>query len=144
MPLKGRQRSKLQKAATAALQQKRWSTKPPIYPLTLDPETLRHLQELQEEHERLMERKREIERHEREAQRLRGLITDIQRQERERKKTKERHERRIERYRKECKSLEDEIARLDAHDRRMPSRIQHAVQEALKRSSDPEWVGVPH
>ena len=95
MPLKGRQRSKIQKANTAIMGKKRWPPKSSAEAKTIDAEILRLRQEAQEEHERKMEKYKrekerytqEAERHLREVERLRGVIAEKQRQVREAKKT---------------------------------------------------------
>lgn len=118
------------------MRKRRWLPKSPSTADVTDPKTRRLLS---------MERKK----HKREIERLKKLVYNARRREwRMQERLRESHtqnqeaseavgeqyEGRLEEWRKEKASLKRNITRLNARDRRGPSRTQHAVQRALAHS----------
>lgn len=134
MPLIGHQRTKNQKAHTAAMGKQRWATKSPTKANRINPKDRRHYSMVRKEVRRAIKKikKSEYNAQKRE-RRVKERLSESQAQTQEAvKEADERHEEQTKELRKEKESLKKDIKRLKAHDCREPSKIQHAVQRALK------------
>ena len=144
MPLKGRQRTGRQKAHTAAMQKRRWLLRSPARPGSevINPTHRRLVSSIEKKHAREMEKVEKSEHNaRRREQRLREELKESQAQTQEvTNAAEERYEEQFEEWRREKEGLKKDIARHNARDRREPSRIQHAVREALKHPADPNTV----
>jgi hypothetical protein len=146
MPLKGRQRSKYQKAQTTEMQRRRWSPKSPVLAKAIDPGSRRLLSKERKRHRREVEKVRKLNlktrrREQRTQEKLRKAEQERQVQVEEvAEESKEQHEGQVEEWRREKEDLKKELARLKARDRREPAKIEHAVHFALRHSGDPNTV----
>ena len=137
MPYMGRQRSKLQKVATTAMYKRRW-LQTPSTEANKTGLVNRHLpSQAQQKHRREMEEAKKLEYNsQRREKRMGKKLVELQARIQEAEVLKERYKGRAEKWKKEKEFLKKEIARLKARDRRGSSRIQHAVQKAIKRGSE--------
>ena len=147
MPLEGHRRTKYQKAQTAAMGKRRWLPKPPIKANVINPTTTRLLSNERKKHEREMEKVRGMEANaQRQEQRVRGKlkrveegtgakIEEVNEAAEERiEAMDERLEEKAKEWKEERASMKKDLAKLNARNHREPSRIEHAVQKALKHS----------
>jgi len=143
MPLKGRQRTQHQKAQTAAMRKRRWLPKSHAEAETISPENHRLLSEERKKYEKELEevqrlefnaRRREHQAREREHLVQEALVKAEQEWAREvDKAVEEQYGEQFEEWKREKEGLRKDIARLNARNRREPSKIRHAVQKALKK-----------
>ena len=138
MPYVGHQRSERQKAATITMYKQRWLPKPSTEDNKIDPTNPRLLSLARQKHKREMEKAKKLEYNSRRReQRICKRLEESQaRAQKATEVVEERYERRLEKLEKETVCLKKDLARPEAHDRGASSRVQHAVQEALKHSSD--------
>ena len=129
MPLKGHQRSERQKTQAVAMQKRRWLPKSH----TIDPANRRLLSQARKKHLREMGKVKKSEYNARRRERrTQEELGESQAQLQEAVEAVEvRYEGQLEELRGEKEVLKREVARLNAHVRREPSKIQHAVQKAL-------------
>lgn len=122
--------------------EKRWLPKSPTEENTVTPESRRLLLQQQMKHRREIEKLKRLEYNSRRReQRAREEIRESQAQiEEVTEVVEEQYEERLEEWKKEKKCLKKDLARQNARVRREPSKIQHAVQKAAKRSGDPDPV----
>jgi len=127
---------------------RRWLPKSPIKAKTIDPENSRLLSKERKKSKQELEKIRRLEynarRREQGAQERARRAEQVFRVQAEEvvDATEERceqwYEQQREEWRREKESLKKNLARLNARNRREPSRIEHAVQKALKRNKDPD------
>jgi hypothetical protein len=148
MPLKGRQRSEKQKAHAATIHERRWLPKSQPEAEAISPKQ-RRLQykadkKYRKEHE---ESKRLQYNSQRREKWLRKNLEDVEHKsevlfeegvEEGVRVAGERYEGKVEDLRDRNRNLSKNLARLNARNRREPSRMEHAVQKALKHSRDPD------
>jgi len=151
MPLKGHRRTERQKAHDVEMRKRRWSPKSDTKTEAIDPANRRLLSRARVEYKREMKNLKRSEynarRRERRAreelmevrEELEGSQVQIQIQEAV-EATERQYESQLEDLRGEKEVLKKEVARLDAHVRREPSKIQCAVQKALKHGNNSSAV----
>jgi len=134
MPLKGRQRSKRQKANAIAMQKRRWLPKSHPETKSIDPLNHRLLSQARKKRKRETEKAKKSEYNA--ARRERRLREELEESEARNQEVAEsvavQYEGQLEELKGEGKVLRKEVARLNARVRREPSKVQHAVQKALK------------
>jgi hypothetical protein len=142
MPLKGHQRTVRQKAQTAALRKQQHLPKSPLKAKTIDLTNPRLFAEEQRKVRKIAENARRSELNGR--RRERRIQEKLEKEKQESqvrveeavKAVEERYEGQREEWKGEKESLKKQLAKLNARNRREPSKIQHAVQKALKNSED--------
>lgn len=152
MPLKGHQRTGHQKAQTVAMHKRRWLPKSPIKANVIDPASSRLFSKERKKLNQEVEKARRMEanarrREQRAQEKLKKVKEESQAKIEEVTEAAEEHveamEERLEgKFKDEKAGMKKDLARLNARNRREPSRIEHAVQKALKHSRNPD-VALP-
>jgi hypothetical protein len=118
------------------------SPKSPLEAKTIDPANLRLFAEEQRKLRKELEKARRLELNERRRERRAHKKAEKEKKvsqvrvEEAVKAVEERYEGQREEWKREKESLKKQLAKLDARNRREPSKIQHAVQKALKHSEN--------
>lgn len=143
MPCGGHQRSEHQKAHAIAMQKRRWLPKAPVKAQVINPTNRRLLSKERQKHKQELEKVRRLESNaRRREQRLKEKLEKAELESQARveealEAAEEHHKEKLQEVKKGEESLKNNLARLNARNRREPSRIRHTVQRALRHSGDP-------
>ena len=146
MPPAGRQRTKQQKAHTAAMGKQRWSPKPNAKAEIIDPANHRLLSLAQKELKKEKKKVKQLEYNYQRREKTRKIREELKQKELQdqvqaaTEAAEEKYEGRLEEWRKEKECLKKNVARLNARDRREPLRTEHAVQKAIEYSHSASGV----
>ena len=125
------------------MQKRRWSPKSPVKAKEIDPTSSRLLSGERKKHKQELEKARRSEFNaQRREQRAQEKVEKVELESRVRTEeaveaVEERYEEKLQELRRGEEDLKKNVARLNAHNHREPSRIQHAVEKAT-RSGDPD------
>ena len=143
MPRGGHQRTEHQKAHAVAMQKRWWLPKTPVKAQVINPVNRRLLSRERQKHKEELEKVQRLESNgQRREQRLKEKLEKVELEsqawvEEALEAAEEHHKEKLQEVKKGEESLKNNLARLNARNRREPSRIQHTVQRALRHSGNP-------